>query len=284
MMTSSSIAESRHASRSRKLVPGAEVALIGVAADRSRPSAAWTAIDDYADLLSTRTPIRTMRIALPRADARAVVARISHLPASVATVFVVGLGPSDSTNVQRCVAARGGPLVVFELDLVTVALAAAATGTLRRNGIPPRHGRIVVAEPERAPRLGPILLAASGASTTSWYERDAAAYPLRRVMSCNDILIDLAGTAPRNVAPGRIVTLPSTPFAYGALALPGLLSAVSRRGQAIPTLDVLASCTRALTLLTSTNQVLPELSQRLLIPAVTRHAARAMAGQPHPTQ
>lgn len=282
-MTSSSIAGRRHTGEPRQPVPGPEVAVIAVAADQSRPCPAWTAMEDYADLISTRTPIRTMSVALPRADARTVVARITNLPAPVATAFVIGLGPSDSANVQRSVAAHGGPLVVTELDLVTVALAAAATGALRRNGILPRDGRIVVAEPERAPRLGPILLAASGASATSWHERDAAAYPLRRVMCCNDVLVDLAGTAARSVAPGRIVTLPPTPFDYGALVLPGLLRAIATRGEATLTLDVLASCARALALLTLTGQVLPDLSQRLLIPAVTRHVARTLAGQAHPT-
>jgi hypothetical protein len=198
----------------------------------------------------------------------------------VSAVFVVGLRPSDSAAVQRRVADHGGPLVITELDLVTVVLAAAATATLRHNGIMPRQGRIVVTDVERAPRLGQILLAASGGSVTSWRELDAAAYPLCRVMSRNDVLIDLTGNVAHSVAPGRILSLPSALFDYGALVLPGLLSAVCGHREPALTLDMLAACVRALGLLTPADHVLPDLSQRLLIPAVARHVARTLTDVP----
>lgn len=261
---------------------GAEVAVIGAATTRSRPCAAWAAMEDYADLISARTSIRTVRVALPRNDARSVVSRITTLPSPVSAVFVVGLRPSDSATVQRRVADHGGPLVITELDLVTVALAAAATATLRCNGIVPRRGRIVVTDAERAPRLGPILLAASGASVTGWRERDATAYPLSRVMFRNDVVVDLAGTVAHSVAPGRILTLPSALFEYGALVLPGLLSAICGHAEPTLTLDVLASCVRALALLTPADHVLPDLTQRLLIPAVARHVSRALSDHAPP--
>jgi hypothetical protein len=281
-MTNNSTAEVPSMVRPVQVLSGVEVGVIGVAATRSRPCAAWTAMKDYAVLISARTPIRTVRVALPPGDARTVVARITNMPRPVSAVFVVGLGPSDSATVQRRVADHGGPLVITELDLVTVALAAAATATLRCNGIVPRQGRIVVTDAERAPRLGPILLAASGASVTSWRERDAAAYPLCRVMFRNDVLIDLAGTVAHGVAPGRILTLPAALFDYGALVLPGLLSAICGHREPALTLDMLASCVRALALLTPADQVLPNLSQRLLIPAVARHVTPTMTDWPPP--
>jgi len=281
-MTTDSAAEVRSTVRPVQELCGVEVAVIGVATTRSRPCAAWTAMEDYADLICARTPIRTVRVALPRADARTVVSRITTLPWRVSAVFVVGLGPSKSATVQRRVADHGGPLVITELDVVTVALAAAATATLRCNGIVPRQGRIVVTDAERAPRLGPILLAASGASVTSWRERDATGYPLSRVMFRNDVLVDLAGTVAHRVAPGRILNLPSALFDYGALVLPGLLSAICGHTEPTLTLDMLASCVRALTLLTPADHVLPDLSQRLLIPAVARHVARTLTDHPPP--
>ncbi len=140
----------------------------------------------------------------------------------------------------------------------------------------------MVTDTESAPRLGPILLAASGRSVTSWHERDAAAYPLCRVVRCDDVLIDLAGAAAPGVAPARTLTLPAALFDYGALVLPGLLSALCEHRETVLTLDVLASCARALALLTPADRVMPDMSQRLLIPAVARHVARTLGERPRP--
>jgi hypothetical protein len=275
-MTSNPAAEARGPARPVQVLSGMEVGVIGVAATRTQPCAAWTAMDDYAELISDRTPIRAVRLPLPRSDAGTVVARIANLPWPVSAVFLVGLGPSAAATVQRRLADQGGPLVITELDLITVAMAAAAMGTLRRQGIVPRQGRIVVTDAEYAPRLGPTILAASGGSVTGWHERDAATYPLCRVMFRNDVLIDLAGTTPHSVAPGRILTLPSTLFDYGQLVLPGLLSALCGRGETRLTLDTLACCVRALALVTPSGKILPDLDQRLLIPAITRRVARTL--------
>jgi hypothetical protein len=254
-----------------------EVSVIGVASTRSQPCAEWTAMHDYAALISDRTPLRALPLPLPYTDARTVMSRITNLPWSVSAVFVVGLASSESATVQRLVANSGGPLVITELDLITVALTAATMGTLRGLRVGARKGRIVVTDAQRAPRLGPTILAAFGGSVTGWCERDATAYPLRRVMTDNDVLIDLAGTTLHNVAPGRILAPPSTGFDYGKLVLPGLLSALCGRGETRLTLDTLASCARALALVTPSGDVLPSLDQRLLIPAITRQVARSLS-------
>jgi hypothetical protein len=256
---------------------GVEVGVIGVAATRTQPCSEWTAMDDYAGLISDHTPLRAVRLPLPHTDARSLVSRITNLPQPVSSVFVVGLGSSESATVERRVADHGGPLVITELDLITVALAAAAMGTLRDLGIGPRKGRIVVTNAECAPRLGPTILAAYGGAVTGWRERDAAAYPLCRVMFHNDVLIDLAGTTPRSVAPGRILTTPSSWFDYGKLVLPGLLSALCGWGETRLTLDTLACCARALALVTPLGDVLPSFDQRLLIPAITRQITRTLS-------
>jgi hypothetical protein len=276
-MTNNASVQARTSARPVQLLSGMEVGVIGVASARSQPCAEWTELDDYAALISDRTPLRSVRLPLSHTDAHTVVSRITNLPWPVSAVFVVGLASSESATVQRRVADHGGPLVITELDLITVALAAAAMATLRDLGVGARKGRIVVTNAERAPRLGPTILAASGGAVTGWRERDATAYPLCRVMFHNDVLIDLAGTTPHSVAPGRILTLPSRWFDYGKLVLPGLLSAVCGRGETRLTLDTLAGCARALTLVTPSGDVLPSLDQRLLIPAITRQVARTLS-------
>ncbi|SBS70522.1 conserved hypothetical protein [uncultured Mycobacterium sp.] len=277
-MTNDSAGEVRSAAQAGRVLSPIEVGVIGVAATRTQPCPAWTAMEDYAALISERTALRAVRLPLPAGDARTVADRIISLCSPASAMFIVGLGPSDSATVQRRVAGHGGgPLVITELDVVTAALAAAATATLRGHGSAPRPGQIVVTDTESAPQLGPIVLAAWGRSVTSWHERDAAAYPLCRVVSRNDVLIDLAGTAAPNIAPGRTLTLPAAPFDYGALVLPGLLSALCEQREAVLTLDILACCARALALLTPADRILPDLNQRLLIPAVGRHVARTLS-------
>jgi hypothetical protein len=209
-----------------------------------------------------------------------VAARIAGLPSRVSVVFVVGTGSSESARVQRTVANRKGPLVISELDVVAAALGAAAIRTLRRRGVAPRRGRIVVTGAEVLPLLGPLLLAAGGGMLTSWNKRDAQAYPLRGIMAHHDILIDLAGTAPDTCAPGRTLTLPREPFDYRALVLPGLLSALGRRNCASLTIDVLAACARGLALVTSPDRILPALDDPLLVPAVARQVARTLGDHP----
>jgi hypothetical protein len=280
-MTNNPSVETWTPARPVQLLSGMEIGVIGVASTGTQPCAEWTAMDDYAALISDRTPLRTERLPLAQGDARSVASRIINLSWPMSAVFVVGLSSSESSTVQRRVADHGGPLVITELDLITVALAAAAMGTLRHLGIASRKGRIVVTNAERAPRLGPTILAACGGSVTGWRERDAAAYPLCRVMFHNDVLIDLAGTTPGSVAPGRILTLPPTGFDYGKLVLPGLLSAICGRGESRLTLDTLAGCARALAMVTPSGDVLPHLDQRLLIPAITRQVARTL-GLPPP--
>lgn len=259
-----------------------DVGVIGVSAPRARTTtqssdvSAWSAMEDYAALASDRARVRALRIPLSQGHAQAVAARIAELPSRVPAVFVVGLGPSDSASVQRTVANLGGPLVICELDVVTAAVAAAAIRALRNRGISPRNGRIAVNHPESAPRLGPLWLAAGIGSVTGWHERDAKAAPLWRVMTHNDILIDLAGTAPKTAAPGRTLTLPSDLFDYGALVLPGLLSALCRHRVATLSIEVLSACVKALALVTPAARMLPELDERLLVPAIARHVTRAL--------
>ncbi len=252
------------------------VGLIGVGDTPARPCAASAALENYATLISDRTPLRTLRVPLPGGDVRTVSDRIVSMSPSASVVFVVGLDPLDSAAVQHRVADYGGPLVITEIDLVSVALAAAALAMLRGRSTAPRRSGIVAIDIEYAPRLGPLLFAVSGQSVTNWHERDAAAGSLCAALGPDDVLIDLAGSAPSDIAAGRTVAMPAAPFDYGALVLPGLLSVLSRCSKPVLTLELLASCARALALLTPAGAVLPDLRQRLLVPAVARHVARTL--------
>jgi hypothetical protein len=53
----------------------------------------------------------------------------------------------------------------------------------------------VINGPENAPLLGPRLLKSGIGEITNCQRGDAHAFPLRRLMERNDVLIDLAGTA-----------------------------------------------------------------------------------------
>jgi hypothetical protein len=211
-----------------------------------------------------------------------VAGQIAGLPSRVSAVFVVGMGPSESACVQLMTASLEGPLVIGEPDVVAAALGAAATRTLRCRGVAPRRGRIVVTNSKVLPRLRRLLLSAGGGMLTTWNERDAEDYPLRAVVVHHDILIDLAGTAPETVAPGRTLRLPREPFDYGALVLPGLLCALCGRNCASLTIDVLAACARALARLSPPDQILPALDDPLLVPAVAREVARTLGEHPPP--
>lgn len=264
---------------------GIQIGVIGIAAFRTGPfidgvtRSSWSAMEDYAALIEDRAPIRVLRLPMSGGDAHTVASRITDLASRVSGVFVLGLGPTESATVQRSVADHGGPPVITELDVVTAALAAAAVTTLRKRGVAPRRGRVVIAGPEFAPDLGPALVGSGVAIITSWHERDAQAYPLRRLMEHNDVLLDLRATASHPAAPGRTLLYPAEPFDYGALVLPGLLSAVCGHGVANLTVDMLAAAARAVALMTPTERVLPPLSERLLVQAVARHVAQVLGEQ-----
>ncbi|WP_407689284.1 hypothetical protein [Mycobacterium sp. HUMS_1102779] len=109
-----------------------------------------------------------------------------------------------------------------------------------------------------------------------WNQRAAEDYPLRAVMAHADLLIDLAGSAPDTAAPGRTLRLPRERFDYGALVLPGLLAALCGRNGVRLTIDVLVACARALAAITPTGQIVPALTESLLVPTVDAEVARAL--------
>lgn len=239
-------------------------------------------MDDYMALIVERTALRAWPVPLLCTDTSTVVARIMELPRAVAAVFVLGLSVSESVAVQARVAEAGGPPVVTELDALTTTLAAAAASTLRRRRLGPRHGRVAVLGAESAPKLEPVLLASGAGSVTNWFEYDASSAPLPQIMHYNDMLIDLTGTASQAAAPGRTVVIPTDPFRYAALPLPGLLSALCGHGATELTVDALAASASALALITPVGSTLPDPHHRLLVSAVSRRVTRILADRSLP--
>lgn len=259
-----------------------DIGAVGVAAvstPRPRPGPGrswWSAMQNYAALITEATPMRALPLPLTQNEPAAAACRLSELPHNVAAVLLIGLDPSGAAHVQRAAAAAGGPPVISELDVVTAALGAAAVSFLRGRDIAPRRGRIVVTGAEVVPRLGPLLKASGAGSMTTWHPFDAQDYPLPRMMAHNDLLIDLADAAPDNAAPARTLRMPSEPHDYGALVIPGLLRGLCRHEPTPVTIEVLAACSRALALVTAPDAILPDIDERLLIPAVARHVHRSL--------
>ena len=266
---------------------GVAVTVVGVAATRQTniptPRSAWTAMDDYAALIAARTPVRALRLPLADCDVHAVAARIAGLKSRVSAVLVVGLrSPEDSATLRREVAKRSGPFVLTELDAVTAALTAAAITTLRAHGTLRHRGRVVVASPRHAPLIGAVLTAAGAGSVMTWDENQAPILPLHRLMQDRDVLIDLRPSYPRPSSPDKTVSIPVEPFEYGGLVVPGLLSAVCGNGVPTLTTGILAACARALALVTPDGRNLPQLNERLLVPAIARRVSGELVEPTNP--
>ncbi|MGW0176246.1 hypothetical protein ACWDUM_20670 [Rhodococcus sp. NPDC003322] len=262
---------------------GITAAVVTVGASRRDRSPAepqrspWMVMEMYADLIRRRTPIRVLRLPMATGDSRLVAARIASASPRVSVAFVTGIGAGESSRIADDVDARGGPVIVTELDVLTAALAATTISLLRRGGAAPRSGRVVINGPERAPLLGPVLLKSGIGEVINWSRVDAHAFPLRRLMQRHDVLIDLAGTATDTDAPGRTVAWPTDRFALGRLVVPGLMSALCGHDTTKVTAEILAACARALALTTPPGQTLPSSDDGLVTPAIARHVGRAIA-------
>ncbi|MFE3293842.1 hypothetical protein [Rhodococcus sp. NPDC059234] len=264
-------------------LPAVTVAVVTVGAarsnhDRTAPNRSpWTAMERYAGLIRSHTPIRVLRLPTTTGDAQLVATRICGTAPRVSAAFVTGLCARESSQVKGEVAARGGPLVLTELDAVTAGLAATTISVLRRCGTAPRSGRVVVNGPEHAPLLGPTLMKSGIGQIANWHRGDAHAFPLRRLMEQNDVLIDLAGAAADTDAPGRTVHYPADPYEVGQLIVPGLISALCGHEANVLTAEVLAAAARALALTTPAGQALPGPDEGLVTRAIAREVGRVFA-------
>ncbi|WP_175279101.1 hypothetical protein [Prescottella equi] len=279
---------------------GVEAAIVTVGAARRDRSwtapqhSPWTVMEQYADLIRSRTPIRVLRLPMATGDVHLIASRIAATSPRVSVAFVTGIGARESSQVKCEVAARGGPVVLTELDVVTVGLAAITISGLRHDGAAPRAGKVVINGPEHAPLLGPALMKSGIGEVVNWHSGDAHAFPLRRLMERHDVLIDLARTAADTDAPGRTVHSPADIFPWGQLVVPGLVSALCGHETSEVTAEVLAAAARALALTTPLGQAVPEPGDSLVVRAIARQVGRVVApsrrpitarrtSSPHPT-
>ncbi|MEV6098526.1 hypothetical protein [Nocardia sp. NPDC051981] len=262
----------------------AVVAVWGSRANRTNNSC-WTAMEDYAALLTDRTVLRGSAVPCTTGRPHSVAARIAKLPRHITAVFLIGLDAQKSVAVQSITAAARGRLVISETDALTATAAAAAVTALRAKRIPPRHGRLAVIGADRAPHLAAALLECGAADVTALRGNDFHGPAIRKLMVDHDITVDLTGQDSRWAVPARTVQVPTDPFHFAALALPGLLGALSGHGTNHVTVDALAAAARALTLITPVDRALPDIRDHRLVPTVARHVSRILGtpteGSPH---
>lgn len=262
-------------------LPHSPTGLVGVVAVKHRAAAmtaigsAWSTMDDYADLLRRYADLRAVPLPLTAADPDIVIARLRSLPTTPKALLLIGFDAPAATHVQRAVKAENGPVIITDTDAVTAALGAAALTTLHRHGVAVRRGRIVITG-TAPPALGPLLARLHAGVITSWHSYDAEDFPLRLVMGYHDILIDLACAAPGDLAPGRTITTPDSPYEYGSLVLPGLLRALCAHPHPRLDIDVLAACSRGVALVTPDDRMLPHADERLLVTSVAHRVQRAL--------
>ncbi|MGB7238638.1 MAG: hypothetical protein WBD41_22015 [Rhodococcus sp. (in: high G+C Gram-positive bacteria)] len=174
--------------------------------------------------------------------------RTPHIHDEVSSWRAVRLPGVDGPNTVTC---------ATEVGAITVALAAAVVSTLANRGVPGGSGCVVIACPERAPLLGPVLLECGIGGITSWNTHDAQDFSLRRVSLHNDILVDLR--APENLddAIDHAITAGPDVMTAAAVSLAGLSDAL--REKLILRIDtpILAEFARALILQTIPGDVLP---------------------------
>jgi hypothetical protein len=72
------------------------------------------------------------------------------------------------------------------------------------------------------------------------------------------------------------VTIPPDPFDVGALVLPGLLDALCGHDVTALQVEHLAAAAHALALLAPEGQMLPELTEPLLVPTIARHISQTL--------
>jgi hypothetical protein len=232
-------------------------------------------MENYADLLASRANLRAVPLPLTTADPDVIIARLRALPSRPKALLLVGFDPCAGSRVRRAVAADNGPVVVTEIDAVTAALGAAALTLLHRHGAAVRRGRIVITG-NPPPKLGPLLARLNAGTITSWQTYDAEDFPLRQVMAHHDVLIDLAGVAPDDLAPEKVITAPESAYECGSLVLPGLLHGLCAHPHPSVDIGVLAACARGVALVTPTDRLLPSRDERLLATSVAHRVQRAL--------
>lgn len=262
------------------LPPGLDVAVLAVIDSRHRQHVGrttWQAMDDYAALLTERTPLRGLAMPITTADPHIITERIAELPDQVAAVLLIGLGSTDAARTQAMVATkRPGPLITSVDEVLTAVIAAATTTTLHNLGIEPRRGTVGIIGAHRTPLLTAVLWALDVATVRTYDDNELPRRDFRPVSADQDVLVDLTGHGSSWTAPPRTIRVPHDPFRIVGLALPGLLCALCGHRATVLTPETLAAAASAIPLLTPPGRALPDLDDPHLVQVVARNVSRAL--------
>jgi malic enzyme len=204
-------------------------------------------------------------------------AELSALPAEVGALFL----PDASHDVACQARALMQMPVLTGQDTTAIALAAAVSTTLARAGRAPRSSQVVIAGADTLPILCPLLMVGGAGTVTTWNPSDAHAFPLHRVTSGTDVVIDLLDTMPDSADGfGPVVIRPDREHDT-ALVLPGLVRAILQAPGARLDIEVHHACALALVMGTPPEDMLPRAPDRELTDRVAAAAFAALRAD-HP--
>ncbi|WP_280246384.1 hypothetical protein [Nocardia abscessus] len=256
-------------------IGAAVIAVWGSHGNRTN-SSCWTAMEDYAALLTDHTVLRASVVPFTTGRPYSVATRIAKLPRHITAVFLIGLNAAESAAVQSITAASSGRLVISETDALTATVAAAAITALRARRIPPRHGRLAVIGADRIPRLEAVLLECGAAHVTTRRGDELDGPAIRKLIVNHDITVDLTDQDSMWAVPTRTLSVPADPYHFAALALPGLFGALCGHGTTQITIGTLAAAARALALITPVDRALPDVRDHRLDLAVAQLVSRVL--------
>lgn len=259
--------------RSRRTLNAAAVGIIGVSrtpavGTRTRLNR-FSMLDRYVQLINNTTLLRAVALQLT-GQPPAVATHLGNQLSSMSAAVIVGLAAPAAADVQDRVAQAGGPLIVAYTDVVTAAQAAAVLAALKSLDVPAHRARVALADADPSPHLGPILVGSGIAELTLWHDRDASAYPRRRLRARHDVVISPNPTAALLAFGERTLRLPD-PSVLAALVVPGLLSALCGHRIAASSIEHLIAAAHGIAAVTPLRQPLPAIDEPLLVSAIARH-------------
>lgn len=238
------------------------VAVIGTSAG------AESSLRRYATLIEDLAGTRAQVLVL---DPDAPQEIVALLPAGVGALFLPDTPPEVACRVR----ALARVPVLTGQDTTAIALAAAVSATLARAGRVPRSSQVMIAGAAALPVLCPLLMISGVGTVTTWNHVDAHAFPLYRVASGTDVVIDLLGALNGMDGVGPVVILPDHERDT-ALALPGLVRAMVQTPGARLDVNVHHACALALVMGTPPDELLPHQPDRELTDRIAAAAAAAL--------
>ncbi|WNV84857.1 hypothetical protein [Umezawaea sp. Da 62-37] len=199
-------------------------------------------------------------------------------------VDIVFLARTSPERMQRVRDLAAGLPIITDQDTTAIALTAALLTTLSRAGRAPHDSSIVITSAHTMPTLCELVLMAGIGDITTWNPVDAFTFPLPRIASGADAVVNLVGSGgrfawSRHAAPAVIV--PDT-GRDPLLALPGLLLAFARHPDARLTIDIQHACALALAAGTPAGEQVPRRPDHPLVERIADAATLALHPQGSP--